>query len=65
MSNETRDLRDRAARQLRSSRATGRSLADKASDRRRAAAYKALAENEEWLTGQKLRSRKRPGDKRR
>jgi hypothetical protein len=60
MSKVIRDLRDKAARQLRSSRTKGRSIGDRTDDRRRADAYKALAESEEWLSGEKLRSTKRP-----
>jgi hypothetical protein len=65
MSKAVRDLRDKAARQLRSSRVKGRSTSDRADDRRRADAYKALAESEEWLGGEKPRPRKRPDATRR
>jgi len=61
MSRESKDLRTRASRELRASR-NGGSKTEKADNVKRAAAYKALAENEEWLSGEKTRARK-PGKK--
>jgi hypothetical protein len=46
---------------LRASR-NGGSKTEKADNVKRAAAYKALSENEEWLSGEKARARK-PGKK--
>jgi hypothetical protein len=57
MSRESKDLRSRAFRELRASR-NGGSKNQKADNVKRAAAYKALSENEEWLSGEKARPRK-------
>ena len=57
MSKESKDLRSHASRELRASR-NGGSKNQKADNVKRAAAYKALAENEEWLSGEKARARK-------
>jgi hypothetical protein len=62
MSKQSKDLRDRASRELRASR-NGGSMEEKAKNVKRAAAYKQLSENEEWLSGEEPRSkssRKRP-----
>ena len=59
MSNTSKAHRESAARELRQGRSGG-SAQSKADNAKRAAAYKALAESEEWLGGEKLRSRKRP-----
>ena len=56
MSKASKQLRLRAAAALRSSR-NGGSQDDKASDAKRAAALKALAQNDEWLEGEKERSK--------
>jgi hypothetical protein len=56
MSKRSKELRVKAARELRASR-NGGTLADKAANRQRAAALKSLSENEEWLDGEKLRKR--------
>jgi hypothetical protein len=47
----SKELRQDAAEELRKS-CNGGSPSDKADNRKRAAAYQALAENEEWLKGQ-------------
>lgn len=57
MSKESKRLRAKAAGLLRESR--GGSKATKAQNVKRAAAYKSLAENEEWLDGEKQRSARR------
>jgi hypothetical protein len=51
MSKQSKDMRARASRELRESR-NGGSAANKADNVKRAAAYKTLAENEEWLAGE-------------
>lgn len=51
MSKQSKDLRTRASRELRESRNRG-SAASKADNVKRAAAYKTLAQNEEWLAGE-------------
>ena len=57
MSKKSKRLRAVAAKKLRRSRKqTG---AAKASSAKKAAAYKVLAHNEEWLGGEKERSRRR------
>ena len=57
MSKKSKRLRGVAAKKLRGSRKqTG---ANKASSAKKAAAYKALGHNEEWLGGEKERSRRR------
>jgi hypothetical protein len=61
MSKASKDLRDSAARQLRKSR-NGGTREDKADNVKRAAAYKSLAESEEWLQGENQRSDKRKQD---
>jgi len=59
MSKESKRLRERAADQLRQSRRRSKSASDKAIHVGRAAALKEMASNEEWLEGDKPRSRKR------
>jgi hypothetical protein len=54
MSKQSKDMRARASRELRESRNEG-SATSKADNFKRAAAYKTLAENEEWLAGEKSR----------
>ena len=54
MSKHSKDLRTRASRELRESR-NGGSTRSKADNIKRAAAYKTLAENEEWLAGERSR----------
>jgi hypothetical protein len=56
MSEQSKDLRDRAFRELRASRNSG-SKEEKANNVRRAAAYKDLAANAEWLAGERSRSK--------
>jgi hypothetical protein len=51
MSKQSNDLRARASRELRASR-NERAKNEKADNLKRAAAFKALAENEEWLAGE-------------
>lgn len=55
MSKRSKEIRKRAAEELRNSR-NGASKASKAENVKRAAAYKQLAENEEWLEGEKPRT---------
>jgi len=59
MSKESKSLRDRAARELRKSRNSG-SKAAKAKSTKMAAGLKQLAQNQEWLDGERNRSPKRP-----
>ena len=54
MSKQSKDWRTRASKQLRESRKGG-SATTKAENVKRAAAYKTLAENEEWLAGEQSR----------
>ena len=54
MSKQSKDMRTRASRELRESR-NGGSATSKADNFKRAAAYKTLAENEEWLAGEQSR----------
>jgi hypothetical protein len=54
MSKTSKQLRSQAANELRESR-NGGSLAEKAKNEKRAAAYKTLAQNEEWLEGEQSR----------
>jgi len=58
MSDQSKKLRALSAGELRKSR-NGGSRDEKAKNLRRAAAYKALAENEHWLAGEKPRGRRR------
>ena len=58
MSKRSKELRNRAARELRDSR-NGGNPQEKAGSKKRAAALKHLSENEEWLEGEKQRT-KRP-----
>ena len=51
MAKTSKQLRRDAAKELRESR-NGGSPQSKADNRKRAAAYKSLAENEEWLAGE-------------
>jgi hypothetical protein len=57
MSDRSKGMRNRAARELRSSR-NGGSKQEKADNTKRAAAYKHLSENEMWLEGEKPRGGK-------
>ena len=54
MSDKSKDLRSHAAKELRASR-NGGSKEEKVKNVKRAAAYKNLAANEEWLDGEKAR----------
>lgn len=56
---ESKGLRGAAAKELREGR-NGASRADKAGRIKRAASFKELAHNEEWLAGEKTRSKARP-----
>jgi hypothetical protein len=51
MSKKSKDLREKAARELRESR-NGGSAKSTADNVKRSAAYKALSKNEEWLEGE-------------
>jgi hypothetical protein len=51
VSEKSKDLRLRAAKELRASRNGGMS-AEKRDNRKRASAFKALADNQEWLDGE-------------
>ena len=53
------DFRNRAASELRKSR-NGGTAEERATNKKRAAALKSLSENENWLEGEKARSKKRP-----
>jgi hypothetical protein len=55
----SKELRQDAAEELRKS-CNGGSPAEKADNRKRAEAYQALAENEEWLEGETLDSQHPP-----
>jgi hypothetical protein len=55
MENGSKELRDKAAAELRHSRST-RSPNGRQQNVKRAAAYKALAENQEWLDGQPVKA---------
>ena len=55
----SKELRHEAAEELRKS-CNGGSPAEKADNRKRAEAYRALAENEEWLEGQTSSSQPLP-----
>jgi hypothetical protein len=59
MSKDSKQFRDRAAEELRDSRKRLASGTDKTTSRKRAASYKALAENEEWLEGETSPSKTR------
>ena len=59
MAKTSKQLRQDAAKELRESR-NGGSPESKADNRKRAAAYKELAENEEWLAGEKQKVPKPP-----
>jgi hypothetical protein len=54
MSKQSEDMRSRASRELRASRRGG-SEVEKADNLKRAASFKALAENEKWLAGEPSR----------
>ena len=56
MSNRSKDFRTKAARELRLSR-NGGTPGEKAENTKRAAALKSLSENEEWLDGEKVRTK--------
>ncbi|MBX9826463.1 MAG: hypothetical protein K2Y27_15920 [Xanthobacteraceae bacterium] len=60
MPKDSERLRDKAAHELRESRRKPTSTVDRAQHTTRAASYKALAESEEWLAGDKRRSKVRP-----
>jgi hypothetical protein len=57
MSKASGDFREKAAHELRESRSGGAKLA-RSANLKRAASYKALAENDAWLRGQPPRSRR-------
>jgi hypothetical protein len=59
MAKKASDFRNRAARELRESR-NGGTAEEKTANKKRAAALKSLSENEEWLDGEKMGSKKRP-----
>ena len=59
MSKRSQELRNKAARELRSSR-NGGTAEEKVDHKKRASALKNLSENEEWLDGERARSKKRP-----
>jgi hypothetical protein len=59
MSKDSKRLRDKAAGELRASRNSG-IMPIKSEHAKRAASFKALADNEEWLEGEKSRSQARP-----
>ena len=54
MSERSKDLRAKAAQELRTSR-NGGTPSEKADNKKRASELKSLAENEEWLEGEKGR----------
>jgi hypothetical protein len=56
MSRESKTLREAAAHELRESR-NGGTMEEKKKNKKRAAAYKSLAQNEEWLQGEEQRSK--------
>jgi hypothetical protein len=58
MSKESGQLRNKAANELRKSR-KNKTKAGQGAHLKRAASYKSLAESEEWLSGEKQRSRTR------
>ena len=60
MSKDSKRLRAGAAKELRESRKKGVASAAKSKYLKLAASYKALADNEEWLEGEKSRSKPRP-----
>jgi hypothetical protein len=57
MSRRSKEFRARAAQELRTSR-NGGTPSEKANNKTRASAFKSLAENEEWLEGEKGLSRR-------
>ena len=59
MAKTSKQLRQAAAKELRKSR-NGSSPESKADNRKRAEAYKSLAENEEWLAGGESRHQPKP-----
>ena len=59
MSKASKRFRNSAAKELRNSRQKGVSSASKSTSLKRAASYKALADNEEWLGGEKSHSKAR------
>ena len=59
MTKASKELRDAAAHELRESR-NGGTMEEKKKSRKRAAAYKSLAQSEEWLQGEAQRSRQKP-----
>lgn len=61
MKDRSKELRTKAAKELRFTR-NGGSITEKAASRKRAAAYKALAHNEEWLDGKPERSKRSEKD---
>jgi hypothetical protein len=56
MGNQPKELRNKAAAELRDSRRSAGSQSGKQQNVKRAAAYKALAENQQWLDGQSTRA---------
>jgi hypothetical protein len=59
MPKDSQRFRKGAADELRASRKPG-SAPDRSGHTKRAASYKALADNEEWLDGEKSRSKTKP-----
>jgi hypothetical protein len=59
MSKRSNELRNRAARELRESR-NGGSVDEKVKNKKRASALKDLSKNEEWLDGEKPRTKQGP-----
>ena len=57
MSRRSKEFRARAAQEVRTSR-NGGTPSEKANNKKRASAFKSLAENEEWLEGEKGLSRR-------
>ena len=57
MSRRSKGFRTKAAQELRTSR-NGGTPSEKADNKKRASALKSLAENEEWLEGEKGLTRK-------
>ena len=55
MSKASKELRDAAAHELRESR-NGGTMEEKKKNKKRAAAYKSLAQSEAWLQGEAERS---------
>jgi hypothetical protein len=64
MTKDSKRFRNKAADELRSSRTKPSSTVTRGDHVKRAASYKSLADNEEWLEGDKSRSKLRPAKKR-